>query len=364
MADFISRLGERTAGTSPVVRPLIDSVFASEQPARWTESELEGEPAPSSDDPHEILYHRTSETPRVSEAPRLVPDDMATTRDEEHPANVTLPSEVRDEVLLASQAPTVPGSSTRGLTSRREDRDATPDIPGPRHRVRSPEEPGPLDTRSESGHEAQNVSSTVPETGPGLSRSGESEREAAPERRPQNTSRAVADGPILPTEHRLQTPHRVEPGPAPRHVEKVPQRLVPEGSPLDMFAAEGDTSRAMLRLSTAFVERDRDTTAAPTPPSGTEDPLTYDENTPGSDIALVHRAAPPVAPVVVPRTIRHQPDQRQKREPEPPAPIIRVAIGRIEVRAITPPPARRETPTRPGPLLSLDDYLKQRNEGQ
>jgi hypothetical protein len=53
--------------------------------------------------------------------------------------------------------------------------------------------------------------------------------------------------------------------------------------------------------------------------------------------------------------------------PEPPAPTtIRVAIGRIEVRAITPPPTPpvpRTARVQPKPAFSLDDYLKQRNEG-
>lgn len=45
----------------------------------------------------------------------------------------------------------------------------------------------------------------------------------------------------------------------------------------------------------------------------------------------------------------------------PSAPIIRVNIGRIEVRAVTPaaPPAHPKRP-RAGPMLSLEDYLKQR----
>jgi hypothetical protein len=46
-------------------------------------------------------------------------------------------------------------------------------------------------------------------------------------------------------------------------------------------------------------------------------------------------------------------------------PTIRVSIGRIDVRAVTPPPAsRRPAPKRPGPSLPLDAYLKQRNEGR
>jgi hypothetical protein len=47
-------------------------------------------------------------------------------------------------------------------------------------------------------------------------------------------------------------------------------------------------------------------------------------------------------------------------------PVIRVTIGRIEVRAILPPTsaAERPAPARAGPPVSLDEYLKQRNEGQ
>lgn len=47
------------------------------------------------------------------------------------------------------------------------------------------------------------------------------------------------------------------------------------------------------------------------------------------------------------------------REPLPPT--IRVSIGRVEVRAIMPtPPAPKAVPTRPRPAVSLNDYLKQR----
>ena len=51
---------------------------------------------------------------------------------------------------------------------------------------------------------------------------------------------------------------------------------------------------------------------------------------------------------------------------EAPAPSIRVTIGRIEVRAIMPAkePTARPPTRRPGPKLSLDDYLKQQNGGQ
>jgi hypothetical protein len=44
---------------------------------------------------------------------------------------------------------------------------------------------------------------------------------------------------------------------------------------------------------------------------------------------------------------------------------VHISIGRIEVRAVTPPaqPAAR-TPPAPRPKLSLDEYLRQRNEGK
>ncbi len=41
------------------------------------------------------------------------------------------------------------------------------------------------------------------------------------------------------------------------------------------------------------------------------------------------------------------------------APTIRVSIGRIEVRAVSPPPPPRRKTARPAPTMSLDDYLKQ-----
>jgi hypothetical protein len=46
-------------------------------------------------------------------------------------------------------------------------------------------------------------------------------------------------------------------------------------------------------------------------------------------------------------------------ETEPPAPIVRISIGRIEVRAVASPPvAARPAPARTEDRLSLDEYLK------
>lgn len=52
--------------------------------------------------------------------------------------------------------------------------------------------------------------------------------------------------------------------------------------------------------------------------------------------------------------------ERPGAEPSSP-PVIRVTIGRIDVRAVTPPPPPVEAPGPPAPRLSLDEYLQSHN---
>lgn len=70
-------------------------------------------------------------------------------------------------------------------------------------------------------------------------------------------------------------------------------------------------------------------------------------------------------PRVTPVSVSSPPSARRDLAPEP-APIIRVTIGRVEVRAISPPAPvpRRGTPARANSLLSLEEFLKQRTEGR
>jgi hypothetical protein len=69
-----------------------------------------------------------------------------------------------------------------------------------------------------------------------------------------------------------------------------------------------------------------------------------------------------VTPDVVPKT----PTLIESTARETLAPTIRISIGRIEVRAIMPSvesmPRTKSSP--PAPRLTLEDYLKQRNEGK
>jgi hypothetical protein len=71
------------------------------------------------------------------------------------------------------------------------------------------------------------------------------------------------------------------------------------------------------------------------------------------------RTSDPSASVVAPH-------QRRGAEKETPSPTVRITIGRVEVRAILPEPVAAQPPTeaRSEPALSLEDYLKQPSGGR
>ena len=69
-------------------------------------------------------------------------------------------------------------------------------------------------------------------------------------------------------------------------------------------------------------------------------------------------APPPVEPAI---SVARQDALAQS----PPQSSIHVRIGRVEVKAVTPPePQQPQTRTKTGRTLSLDDYLRQRNTGR
>ena len=188
----------------------------------------------------------------------------------------------------------------------------------------------------------------APESRPGpshLGESGSSARGAMTAKEGQRgSSRTKATQPQTPPE----TLHRAEPGPRRR------------GLPLGPPSAEDESDEAVFRPLGSLLDRGQGETLPPRPSPGAQASLDASED-----------ASPPVAP----RIVRPQLDGYLERGPQEPrvaapessAPAIRVTIGRIEVRAITPPPmppAQRIMPARPGPELSLDDYLKQHNGGR
>ena len=93
-----------------------------------------------------------------------------------------------------------------------------------------------------------------------------------------------------------------------------------------------------------------------------ETPLTIDSN--AEAVPPVHPEAPPAA-VAIPLPTGPAPQWRPAAAQQPPT--IKVTIGRVEIRAVTPPPAaapQRPAERRVAARLSLDEYLRQRNEGR
>jgi hypothetical protein len=62
--------------------------------------------------------------------------------------------------------------------------------------------------------------------------------------------------------------------------------------------------------------------------------------------------------------LRPLPVERERVAAAEQAPIVQIRIGRIEVRAISPAPVSPTRPAHRPPKLTLDDYLRQRNEGK
>lgn len=133
---------------------------------------------------------------------------------------------------------------------------------------------------------------------------------------------------------------------ASRHSDELKQpSLVPAPSILNTFVEQGAAHEAVRSTIALRSEPPRE------PPSRSHMPV----------IVVAPRVVPATA--LVQTRVTPAPPPVQPVAPSGPAPIIRVSIGRIEVRAVMPPvlpPAPRATP--PPPSLSLDDYLKQLNE--
>ena len=94
---------------------------------------------------------------------------------------------------------------------------------------------------------------------------------------------------------------------------------------------------------------------------GTEPPIL-----PASQVARPEgiMAPPPVVSAVQAAPSAHAEPARMSQSQTPP--VIRISIGRVEVRAVMAPPALPlpRPPARSGPSLSLEDYLKGREEGK
>jgi hypothetical protein len=102
----------------------------------------------------------------------------------------------------------------------------------------------------------------------------------------------------------------------------------------------------------------------PVPPPAIPEPVSPPpprENKPLPVAALVPKPVPPPA-MPVPRSASILRGEPVSLPFEPEAPSIQVTIGRVEVRAVSSPPPAAAPRSRPAaPMLSLEDYLKQKD---
>lgn len=189
------------------------------------------------------------------------------------------------------------------------------------------------------------------------------ERDAAPMTRPlTQIERASPRVPPAPYRGSLS---------APTAQENPRTREAPDHTP-DPIAARTPPTQARAKDVTApaAIPRAPNRAQVPEPPEEAQGPrVIIREN------MLQPKSAVVAQPIV--RIVRESPTQlagpaartasSQRNEQEstlPPAPTVRVTIGRILVRATQAPPPRESRRAAPAPKLSLDDYLKARERGE
>ncbi len=319
---------------------------------------------------------RSNIAPATAGSPRRTPDEPEPYRPAEPglPERGAVPAQEdqRNPPPATSGPPRTPDeleqearSNTAPATSKQHQR--TPDTrPAPPR----PDEPRISELGATLGQEDQSILTLTtpnhPQRMPGTSGPGSLEPGVTSGQ--QDPSRATTSPSRVPPETRPEMLHRA--GSAHRDPSSTSRQVLPENVPFGSLPAEDESGRAVFRPVRTLVDPVRGATPPPAPSPGAR--ASGDKLEPG---ATPDRSGSPAVVPVAPRVVRPRLDdypERGPREPraaapEPSVPEIRVAIGRIEVRAVTPPPpmppVQLTTPERTGPALSLDDYLKQRNGG-
>jgi hypothetical protein len=153
-------------------------------------------------------------------------------------------------------------------------------------------------------------------------------------------------------------------GPAPPHpaVGPPPRQSAPDGQPeASQVATEQNVNRLSTRIDASEPTGERPAQPAAPAPEPLAKPARAEPN-------AADWPGPPARPGGLLGEPARLPDFQQAggRNPARPGapaqlpPTIKVTIGRIDVRAVSPPPAARPSGG-PKPLLSLEEYLARRN---
>jgi hypothetical protein len=216
--------------------------------------------------------------------------------------------------LLALEEPEASALETRPVRRPR-----VRDVPAPEENVETRLAPAPVKEATASSHEEHTHDVKPPVV-------------AAPTMTPERTIETIVEKTIEREVIKEQTPEE----PAIREIQTFTQPTPePQPPPRDDTASTAQPSKVEVRHLPAPKQ------ATPIKPLAPKNPARYPTT------ALKTRAAARA---------------EAKRRPEPPAPIINVTIGRVEVRATTPTTSKAQAARPAGPKLSLDDYLRSRAE--
>lgn len=364
MTDFLTRLAERALGVASVVQPLIVSRFAP-GPA------LVGEAPPG------------LEQEEAVESAGEGTQERETLKDVSPPASP--PPILVSEGAPPSVMPNPPQRETpdigpplrRHIEPNIDESESTSSLVAPTPYRAVPDTASPTDHRVEPDVEEEDQGPALPvlQGVPSVVTPTASQR-PTPETRSASSRRAES-GPMEPAEAR---PSQRRVGPQALETSMpIPRPVGSEGSPVGERSMGGFPTRLEPP-----VEEEDGPSPPPEPSPGIPKDVSGSQRT--SKPSRPERRQVPEAPPsttypqrsLVPRVLRpniaarreparSRPDEQGVALPELPSspPTVRVTIGRVEVRAILPPtsPPPRIPPARRGPALSLDDYLKQRNEG-
>lgn len=154
-----------------------------------------------------------------------------------------------------------------------------------------------------------------------------------------------------------------EPSPAPRAsfphepVSMVPAEPSRETVIRERVESRLETRTLERRLESLTRERHVEHTERPGPP------VSALGEQPRQPVIQQAPPAEPRRPVVMPEVKRTAPESLVRRDAAPPpaTPVVHVTIGRVEIKAAAPAPARQAPPGRE-PKLGLEEYLRRREK--
>lgn len=335
MGDFLGNLVAKSLNLADVVMPRPVSIFEP--------TPKEGGPfsAPPSDLALLAPQDETPSTPAAALQPYRIPEPqppyegMMAPDTHHHPSPVEVPS--RPSAKPPQPAPTV----HEPAPAQAEPGPATPRRP---EAIRPLSEPTPM--AADTGSLQPSAQPSSPSARKPPDRAPASRPAAEPVARPEPVPAALEPTPPVPltTPEPSLPPARTLPLPEIGPQEPIrdrPSRLRP------VAVAEPDTVQ-----SQSAADRQRAASPESAAPSPDQAP------TPRLSTAVVVRPQIAAIPIAEPaRPTPFAPGSAAETTP-----TIQVTIGRVEVRAVPPPPAPQKTRPRP-PVMTLDEYLRQRNQG-